>query len=55
LELPHGFGDEYRPPLDVVFGQLLGLFSSVNGGLKPDHPSPNGAITRVVSHVNIYS
>lgn len=55
LELPHGFGDEYRPPLDVVFGQLLGLFSSVNGGLKPDYPSPNGAITRVVSHVNIYS
>lgn len=55
LELPAGFSDEYRPPLDVMFGQLLGLFSSVNAGLQPDHPSPNGAITRVVSHVNIYS
>ena len=55
LDLPSAFGDEYRPPLDVMFGQLLGLFSSVNAGLRPDHPSPNGAISRVVSHVNIYS
>ena len=55
LGLSAGFGDEYRPPLDVVLGQLLGLFSSVNAGLQPDHPSPNGAISRVVSHVNIYS
>jgi len=55
LELPQGFGDEYRPPLDVVFGQLLGLFSSIHAGLEPDHPSPGGVITRVVSHVNIYS
>lgn len=55
LGLPPSFGDEYRPPLDVVLGQLLGLFSSVNAGLQPDYPSPNGAITRVVSHVHIYS
>jgi D-galactosamine 6-phosphate deaminase/isomerase len=46
--------DEYRPPVDVIFGQLLGLFSSLRLGLKPDRPSPYGVITRVVSHVNIY-
>lgn len=47
-------GDEYRAPVDVIFAQLLGLFCSLRLGLKPDSPSPNGVISRVVSHVNIY-
>lgn len=46
--------DLYRPPLDVLFGQLLGLFASIHFGLKPDVPSPNGAISRVVQNVGIY-
>jgi len=46
--------DAYRAPLDVILAQLLGLFSSLRLGLQPDCPSPNGAISRVVSHVNIY-
>ncbi len=50
-----GLGDEYRAPVDVILAQLLGLFCSLRLGLKPDCPSPNGAISRVVSHVNIYS
>lgn len=54
LDLPPGFKDEYRPPLDVMFAQLLGLFSSLHVGLRPDNPSPNGAINRVVSHLRIY-
>ena len=41
--------DLFRPPLDVLFGQLLGLFASIRCGLQPDDPSPNGAISRVVS------
>jgi tagatose-6-phosphate ketose/aldose isomerase len=53
--LSRHLADEYRPPVDVMFGQLLGLFSSLRQGLKPDTPSPNGAISRVVSEVNIYS
>jgi tagatose-6-phosphate ketose/aldose isomerase len=47
--------DGLRPPLDVIFGQLLGLFCSLEAGLKPDTPSPTGAISRVVSHVRIHS
>ncbi len=47
--------DALRPPLDVIFGQLLGLFCSMEVGLKPDTPSPTGAISRVVSHVKIHS
>jgi tagatose-6-phosphate ketose/aldose isomerase len=54
LEAPQ-LADEYRGPVDVILGQLLGLFSSLRFGLKPDSPSPNGAISRVVSNVNIYS
>jgi len=50
-----GFPDEYRPALDVMFGQLLGLFASSACGLKPDQPSPSGAIARVVSPIRLYS
>ena len=57
--LPVGFGldfsDELRPILDVLPGQLIGLFASMRSGLKPDNPSPNGAITRVVQPIPLYS
>ena len=46
--------DDYRVAIYVLFGQLLGLFASLHAGLKPDAPSPDGTITRVVSHVRIY-
>ncbi|SRR6266545_338415 len=46
--------DHYRPPVDVLVGQLLGLFASLREGLKPDAPSPQGAINRVVSNVTIH-
>ncbi|MGO8718534.1 MAG: SIS domain-containing protein [Acidobacteriaceae bacterium] len=46
--------DAYRPPLDVMFGQLLGLFFSIHCNLKPDVPSPSGAISRVVQNVPIH-
>jgi len=46
--------DFYRPPVDVIVGQLLGLFASLREGVRPDVPSPHGAINRVVSHVTIY-
>jgi tagatose-6-phosphate ketose/aldose isomerase len=46
--------DALRPLLDVIFGQLLGMFCSLEAGLKPDTPSPSGAISRVVSHVRIH-
>jgi tagatose-6-phosphate ketose/aldose isomerase len=49
------FPDQHRPILDVMLGQLLGLFTSMHCGLKPDQPSPNGAITRVVHPIKLYS
>ncbi len=47
--------DDCRPPVDVMFGQLLGLFFSLRWNLMPDRPSPNGTINRVVQNVKIYA
>jgi tagatose-6-phosphate ketose/aldose isomerase len=55
LDCPANFPDHYRPVLDVMLGQLLGLFASMRCGLKPDQPSPDGTITRVVSPIKLYS
>jgi tagatose-6-phosphate ketose/aldose isomerase len=55
LDCPSSFPDVYRPILDVMLGQLIGLFASMRSGLKPDQPSPNGAITRVVQPIKLYS
>jgi tagatose-6-phosphate ketose/aldose isomerase len=52
---PSAIADDYRPALDVIFGQLLGLFFSLRWNLRPDCPSPNGAISRVVQNVSIHS
>ena len=46
--------DEYRPVLDVLFGQLLGLCVSIEHGMQPDAPSPGGVISRVVQEFAIY-
>ena len=54
LDLPGAISDLYLPPLFVLIGQLLGLFASIREGLRPDEPSPQGAISRVVSHVTIH-
>lgn len=47
--------DDCRPPVDILFGQLLGLFFSLRCGLMPDRPSPGSVISRVVQNVKIYS
>lgn len=49
------FPDHYRPVLDVMLGQLIGLFASMRVGLKPDQPSPSGTITRVVAPIKLYA
>jgi len=51
LKLP----DHMLAPAVTIVGQLLGLFSSLEHGLKPDAPSAGGVIHRVVQGVTIYS
>jgi len=55
LDVPSDFPDLHRPVLDVMLGQLIGLFASMRCGLKPDQPSPGGTITRVVQPIKLYS
>lgn len=50
-----GIDDAYRPVVDVIFSQMLGLFSSLELGLRPDSPSPLGLIHRVVEKFAIYA
>lgn len=40
--------------IDVVAGQVLALFRCLAGGLRPDGPSPDGIINRVVPEFRIY-
>lgn len=40
--------------LSVLPAQMIGYFSSVELGLNPDDPSPEGTISRVVEGVTIY-
>jgi len=47
--------DLCRPVMDVTIAQILALFKSLNLGLKPDRPSENDVITRVVKGVKIYN
>ncbi len=46
--------DDFRIMTDVVVGQILATFKSIDLGLKPDNPSPIGTINRVVQGVKIY-
>jgi tagatose-6-phosphate ketose/aldose isomerase len=55
LNCASDFPDYDRPILDVMLGQLIGLFASMRCGLKPDQPSPGGTITRVVAPIKLYS
>jgi tagatose-6-phosphate ketose/aldose isomerase len=51
LGLTAGVPELLRPLLDVTVGQLLALFASLAHGVRPDAPSPNGAIARVVANI----
>ena len=46
--------EEFWALCSVLPAQMIGFFKSLNLGLKPDSPSENNSITRVVEGVNIY-
>lgn len=41
-------GDDNSPVIDVLVGQLLAFFRCMEEGFRPDSPSENGIISRVV-------
>ena len=46
--------DAYLALPYAIFGQTIGLLSSVKVGNKPDTPSPSGTVNRVVKGVTIH-
>jgi tagatose-6-phosphate ketose/aldose isomerase len=56
VDLPglEGVGDDGAVLLDVVSGQLLALFRCLALGLRPDLPSDDGVISRVVEDFAIH-
>jgi len=46
--------EDFLPVCAILAGQLLGFYKSLELSLKPDEPSVNGSISRVVQGVNIY-
>jgi tagatose-6-phosphate ketose/aldose isomerase len=55
VDVPHQVADDHLAPVMVLFGQLLGLHSSLAQGLRPDAPSPDGVIHRVVTGVEMHA
>ena len=47
-------GDEGAPLVDVLVGQLLAVFRCLSFGLRPDMPSDDGVINRVVEEFAIH-
>ncbi len=47
-------GDENAPVIDVLAGQLLAFHHCLATGLRPDSPSPEGVISRVVKSFRIH-
>jgi tagatose-6-phosphate ketose/aldose isomerase len=53
-ETQSGIDEDFLAVCSVLPAQILGLFKSLELGLKPDNPSVSGAISRVVEGVIIY-
>jgi tagatose-6-phosphate ketose/aldose isomerase len=47
-------GDENAPVIDVLAAQLLAFFRCLEMGLRPDSPSEDGVINRVVQTFRLY-
>ena len=47
-------GETFLPVSNILFGQLLAFYKSMQLGLSPDSPSTSKAISRVVEGVTIY-
>ncbi len=46
--------EEFLLPVSVLPAQIIGFFKSLKFGLRPDNPSENGMISRVVEGVTLY-
>lgn len=57
FSLKQDFRDIEEPfltPLYIIYAQMLGLYKSLNLGITPDNPNPEGRVNRVVKGVTIH-
>ncbi|WP_419805315.1 SIS domain-containing protein [Terriglobus sp.] len=47
--------DHLRIPFEIVFAQLFAYASSLQSGVDPDDPSPDGQVTRIVKPFQLHS
>lgn len=50
----HASQEDDLPLIELLAGQLMAFFASLHVGCEPDHPSRNGAISRVVAEFDIH-
>ena len=46
--------EAFLTPLYIIYAQMLGFYKSLNLGITPDNPNPEGRVNRVVKGVKIY-
>ncbi|AST56598.1 tagatose-6-phosphate ketose isomerase [Thermoanaerobacterium thermosaccharolyticum] len=46
--------EAFLTPLYIIYAQMLGFYKSLNLGITPDNPNPEGRVNRVVKGVTIY-
>ncbi|MCG0276602.1 MAG: SIS domain-containing protein [Thermosediminibacteraceae bacterium] len=46
--------EAFLTPLYVIYAQMLAFYKSLNLGITPDNPNPEGRVNRVVKGVTIY-
>lgn len=46
--------EAYLTPLYIIYAQMLAFYKSLNLGITPDNPNPEGRVNRVVKGVTIY-
>ncbi|MGB9678364.1 MAG: tagatose-6-phosphate ketose isomerase, partial [Thermoanaerobacteraceae bacterium] len=44
----------FLTPLYIIYAQILAFYKSLNLGITPDDPNPEGRVNRVVKGVIIY-
>lgn len=46
--------EAYLTPLYIIYTQMLGFYKSLNLGIMPDNPNPEGRVSRVVREFKLY-
>lgn len=46
--------EAFLTPVYIIYAQMLGFYKSLNLGIRPDNPNPEGRVNRVVKPFKVY-